>query len=67
MPEVADIHSAIRYLRRPELLAILSVSWATMRGGKKGLFPKRRKLGPHIVGWREDEVREWCPSHLCEG
>ena len=25
----------------------------------EGLFPKRLKLGPRRIGWRESEVLEW--------
>lgn len=63
MPEVLNNHSPIKYLRLPELLALLGVSCVTVwRWEKQGHFPKRRKLGPRIVGWREDEILEWCAS-----
>lgn len=63
MQEVPDNKPRIKYLRLPELLSLLGVSWVTVwRWEKKGLFPKRRKLGPRVVGWREDEVLEWCAS-----
>lgn len=26
---------------------------------KRGEFPKRVRLGPQAVGWREDEVDKW--------
>lgn len=29
---------------------------------KKGLFPKRRVLGPRCVAWVESEVAEWMAS-----
>jgi len=25
----------------------------------KGLFPKRRKIGPNSVGWKNEPVDEW--------
>jgi len=63
MPEVTNDSCRIKYLRLPELLALLGVSWVTVwRWEKQGLFPKRRKLGPRIVGWREDEILEWCAN-----
>jgi prophage regulatory protein len=50
-----------KYLRQPEVLARVGVSWMSLRRWeKKGLFPKRRKLGPRLVGWLESEIDEWC-------
>lgn len=52
-----------RYLRQPEVLARIGVSWITiLRWEKKGLFPKRRKLGPRTVAWVEAEIDEWCAN-----
>lgn len=52
-----------RYLRQPELLARVGVSWITvLRWEKKDLFPKRRRLGPNVVAWIEDEIDQWCAS-----
>jgi prophage regulatory protein len=29
---------------------------------RQGLFPRRIKIGPNSVGWRENEVDEWMKS-----
>ena len=51
----------IRYLRMPEVLARVGVSWITLfRWEKEGQFPRRRKLGKRVVGWIEAEIDEWC-------
>lgn len=50
-----------RYLRLPEVLSRIGVSWMTLsRWEKQGRFPKRRKLGHRIVGWVEAEIEQWC-------
>jgi len=50
-----------RYLRQPDVLARIGVSWMTLRRWEaKGSFPKRCKLGPRIVGWLESEIEDWC-------
>ena len=55
----------MRYLRQPEVLARVSVSWATiLRWEKQGTFPARRKLGPNTVAWVEDEIEQWCESRV---
>lgn len=52
-----------RYLRQPEVLARVGVSWITiLRWEKQGGFPKRRRLGPNTVAWLESEINEWCAS-----
>lgn len=52
-----------RYLRQPEVLARVGVSWITLlRWEQKDLFPKRRRLGPNTVAWVEDEIEQWCAS-----
>lgn len=51
----------MRYLRQPEVLARVGVSYITVYCWEKsGLFPKRKKLGPNTVAWLESEVEEWC-------
>lgn len=51
----------LRYLRMPEVLARVGVSWITLwRWEKQGLFPKRRLLGQRVVGWVEAEIDQWC-------
>lgn len=52
-----------RYLRQPEVLARVGVSWITiLRWEKKGDFPQRRRLGPNSVAWIEAEIEEWCAN-----
>ncbi|KHK93557.1 helix-turn-helix transcriptional regulator [Novosphingobium malaysiense] len=52
-----------RYLRQPEVLERVGVSWMTLlRWEKQGRFPRRRKIGPRIVAWPEAEIVEWCAS-----
>ncbi|MFZ5447057.1 MAG: helix-turn-helix transcriptional regulator [Thermodesulfobacteriota bacterium] len=34
-----------------------STRWRLM---KAGLFPQKIQLGPRAVGWRAEEVIEWC-------
>jgi prophage regulatory protein len=53
----------IRYLRQPQVLARVGVSWITLRRWEaQGKFPKRRRLGPNSVAWLEHEIDEWCAS-----
>ena len=52
-----------RMLRQPEVLARIGVSWMTLRRWEDaGLFPRRIKLGPNSVAWRECDIDEWCAS-----
>ena len=52
-----------RYLRQPEVLARVGVSWITLsRWEKKGAFPKRRRLGTNTIAWIEAEIEEWCAN-----
>tara|TARA_B110001454_G_scaffold211112_1_gene226376 strand:- start:3939 stop:4193 length:255 start_codon:yes stop_codon:yes gene_type:complete len=56
--------SLIRFLRLPEVVALTGVSAVTIyRWQKKGEFPMRSKLGPHLIGWPEPKVIEWCQRH----
>ena len=53
----------VRYLRLPQVLARVGVSWVTLyRWEKKGIFPKRRLLGQRVIGWREADIDQWCAS-----
>lgn len=55
----------MRYLRQPEVIARVGVSWITiLRWEKKGRFPQRRRLGPNTVAWREDEIDHWCATRV---
>jgi len=50
-----------KYLRQPEVLARVGVSWMTLRRWEdKGTFPKRCKLGDRTVAWVESEIDDWC-------
>jgi prophage regulatory protein len=49
-----------RIIRKPELLATLGLSDATIwRLEKAGRFPKRVKLGGNSVGWFDHEIDGW--------
>lgn len=59
----SDPEKQVRYLRLPQVLVRVGVSWVTLyRWEKKGIFPKRRLLGERAVGWRENEIDEWCAN-----
>ena len=36
-----------------------STRWRLMKAGE---FPQKIQLGPRAVGWRADEVIDWCRS-----
>lgn len=56
-----------RYLRQPEVLARVGVSWVTLlRWEKQNLFPKRRRLGPNTVAWVENEIEDWCANRAAK-
>ena len=49
-----------RLLRQPEVLERVNWSATTLwRREREGKFPKRRRVGPNIVGWLESEIDEW--------
>jgi prophage regulatory protein len=49
-----------RFLREPEVLKIIGVSRMTLRRWEEAdLFPKRYKIGPNTVAWKESQVRQW--------
>ncbi|QIG52709.1 AlpA family phage regulatory protein [Nordella sp. HKS 07] len=51
------------FLRLPQVLKAIGVSASTLwRWEQSGLFPRRRKLGPNIVGWHQSEITEWVRS-----
>jgi len=35
------------------------------RWERQGLFPKRLRLGPNRIGWRESAIRDWLDSRPC--
>lgn len=48
------------FIREPARLSSTSVPPATWyRWEKLGLAPKRRRLGPNMVGWLKSEIDEW--------
>lgn len=57
----------MRYLRQPEVLARVGVSWITIyRWEKLGNFPRRRRLGQRTVAWVEAEIDEWCAQRAAQ-
>jgi len=55
-----DQDASDRYLRLPAVLKIAGVSWRTLaRWERECRFPKRYKIGPRIVAWKETEVHQW--------
>ena len=57
----AAIPAHSRFLRQPEVLARIGVSWMTiLRWEKLGKFPQRYRIGPNTVAWLEAEIDEWC-------
>lgn len=52
-----------RFIRLPEVLARVGVSWITIyRWEREGSFPRRKRLGRNSVAWVEDEIEHWCVS-----
>ena len=50
----------VRILRLPEVVAITGLSGTSIwRHERDGRFPRRRRLGVTLVGWRSDEISEW--------
>jgi len=48
------------FLREPEVLKFVGVSKITLRRWEyAGRFPKRYRLGPNTVGWKESEILNW--------
>ncbi|MES2289953.1 MAG: AlpA family phage regulatory protein [Pseudomonadota bacterium] len=61
--EQSSTAAPLRFLRQPEVIARIGVTWITiLRWEKQGRFPKRRKLGPNTVAWVEAEIDDWCAS-----
>lgn len=49
-----------RILRLPEVEAICGIKCSSIRRLEMaGKFPRRVKIGPRSIGWKESEVREW--------
>ena len=50
----------LKMLRLPAVEAATGLSRTTLwRYEQVGKFPPRRKIGPHLVGWRSDEIEAW--------
>jgi len=53
-----------RYLREPEVLERVGVSWSTLRRWERdGRFPQRHKIGPRIIAWPESEINNWMAAN----
>jgi prophage regulatory protein len=49
-----------RIVRKPELWERVALSDTTIwRLEKKGLFPKRLRIGGNAVGWLASEIEKW--------
>jgi prophage regulatory protein len=55
-----DGGGTMRILRADEVTARTGLSRTTLwRRERAGTFPRRREIGPTLVGWIADEVDEW--------
>lgn len=53
----------LKILRFPEVRVLTGLSRASIwRYERAGNFPKRRRIGAHLVGWISHEVNEWIES-----
>ncbi|MCP4285053.1 MAG: AlpA family phage regulatory protein [Gammaproteobacteria bacterium] len=49
-----------RFMNRQEIKRITGKGDPTLwRWERRGIFPKRRKIGPNSVGWPSGEVSHW--------
>jgi len=49
-----------RILPQPEVGAAVGMSGTTIwRAEKAGRFPRRRRIGPNMVGWLASEIAEY--------
>jgi len=56
-----------RIMRKPELLALIGLSDATIwRLEKAGRFPRRIQLGGNSVGWFNTDIDAWMDSRAAE-
>lgn len=52
-----------KMLRLPAVIEVTGLSQSTIwRREREGTFPRRRRVGPNAVAWREDEIRDWVES-----
>ncbi len=55
----ASVLPEVSFLRLPDVLRVVPVSRATWyEGMTSGRFPKGIKLGPRVIVWRADDIRE---------
>lgn len=53
----------MKIVRTPEVIRLTGLSRVTLwRLERVGQFPRRLRLSPNSVGWREDEVFNWIES-----
>lgn len=58
-----EMKSHERVIRKPELMAMIGLSDATIwRLERAGKFPGRIQLGGNSVAWLESEVLDWLKS-----
>ena len=63
-----SLQSAMQIYREREVLKMLSVSRTTLRRWMStGNFPRPRQLGPHAIGWTEQDIKEWIDSRPIAG
>ncbi|GEM_PF-6112206 len=49
-----------RIQRKNEVIATTGLSSSTIdRLEKKGMFPQRVKLSPHLIGWHSTEIQDY--------
>lgn len=52
-----------RIIRIADVQVLVGVGRSTVyRWEAEGAFPRRRQVGPGVVGWLESEVLEWLAS-----
>lgn len=60
IPAQASSLFASRLVRPAELAKTLGVSRVTLwRWERAGRLPKKRHIGPNVVGWLESEIEDW--------
>src|SRR2546421_8633459 len=59
----SDNSKPVAILDEEKVHAVTSLSKTTRwRMERRGEFPKRVRLSPGRIGWRQDEIREWIDS-----
>jgi prophage regulatory protein len=60
---------AIRFVRYAQLWQVKGISFSRVhinRLEKAGRFPRRVRLGPNTIAWREDELDDWSAARSNE-